>query len=303
MQKNIKMVHVKESDLILNSDGSVFHLHLKPEDLADKIILVGDPGRVKQISSKFSSVRVKIANREFITHTGNYNGSEITVISTGIGTDNIDIVLNELDALVNIDLEKRVPKSKAQSLTIVRIGTSGALQNDIPVGTFLISGKAIGFDGLLNYYDGIEQIIETGFEESITENLPWSKRFARPYVIPADGTLLRLFQGANTIVGFTISAPGFYAPQGRSLRLPIIFPDWNKSIEKFSFNNQKITNFEMESSAIYGLSKLMGHRALTVCAIIANRISQEYISDYKPVMDDLIRYTLDKLSKWETTTK
>lgn len=291
------MVHVKESDLILNTDGSVFHLHLKPGDIADKIILVGDPGRVAQISAEFSSIRLKVANREFISHTGVYNGTEITVISTGIGTDNIDIVLNELDALVNIDLEKRVPRTKTRSLTIIRIGTSGALQKDIPVGTFLISTKAIGFDGLLNYYKGLENISETGFEDAITETLPWSKRFARPYIIPADKNLIRLFHGPKTTEGLTISAPGFYAPQGRSLRLPINFPEWNQSIEKFSFDNQKITNFEMESSAVYGLSCLMGHKALTICAIIANRISQEYIADYKPVMNDLIGYTLDKLSK------
>ncbi len=297
------MVRVKGSDLILNSDGSVFHLHLKPGEIADKIILVGDPGRVTQISALFKSIRVKVSNREFISHTGIYNGSEITVISTGIGTDNIDIVLNELDALVNIDLKTRIPKSKSDSLTIVRIGTSGALQKNIPVGTFLISKKAIGFDGLLNYYKGMGEISEAEFEEAITNNLPWIQRFAKPYVVPADEKLLRLFQGDNTTEGFTISAPGFYAPQGRTLRLPIIFPDWNHSIEKFSFNNQKITNFEMESSAIYGLSRLMGHKALTVCAIIANRISQEYISDYKPVMNDLIRYTLDKLCEWETMTK
>jgi uridine phosphorylase len=297
------MVQVKGSDLILNSDGSVFHLHLKPGEIADKIILVGDPGRVMQVSDKFSSIRVKVANREFISHTGIYNGSEISVISTGIGTDNIDIVLNELDALVNIDLEKRVPRSQKRSLTIIRIGTSGALQMDIPVGTFLISKKAIGFDGLLNYYKGLENISEADFEEAITTVLPWNKKFARPYVIRADKKLLQIFKGANTTEGFTISAPGFYAPQGRSLRLAINFPDWNNSIEKFSFNNQKITNFEMESSAIYGLSTLMGHKALTICAIIANRISQEYIADYKSVMNDLILYTLDKLSKWETMTK
>ena len=297
------MTHVRESDLILNADGSVFHLHLKPGDIADKIILVGDPGRVAQVSAMFSSVKLKVTNREFITHTGIYNGSEISVISTGIGTDNIDIVMNELDALINIDLNKRIPKSKVRSLSIIRIGTSGALQEDISVGSFLISKKAIGFDGLLNYYKGLENVSETPFEEAIISKIPWNIRFARPYVVPGDKDLLNLFKGPNTTEGYTISAPGFCAPQGRSLRLEIDFPDWNHSIEKFSFNNQKITNFEMESSAIYGLSKLMGHKALTICAIIANRINQEYLSSYKPVMNDLISYTLDKLSEWKTIVK
>ena len=297
------MVHVRETDLILNADGSVFHLHLKPGELADKIILVGDPGRVAQVSAMFSSIELKVANREFITHTGMYNGSRISVISTGIGTDNIDIVMNELDALINIDLDNRIRKSKIRSLSIIRIGTSGALQGNIPIGSFLVSKKAIGFDGLLNYYKGLKNINEAPFEEAIISSIPWSKRFAKPYVIPADEDLFQLFYGPNITEGYTISAPGFYAPQGRSLRLGINYPDWNHSIEKFSFNNQKITNFEMESSAIYGLSKLMGHKALTICAIIANRISQEYLSSYKSVMNDLIRYTLDKLSEWKTIIK
>lgn len=297
------MIHVRDADLILNADGRVFHLHLKPGEIADRIILVGDPGRVSQVSAMFSSIEIKVENREFITHTGMYKGSRISVISTGIGTDNIDIVMNELDALINIDLNKRILKSKLRSLSIVRIGTSGALQENIPVGSFLITEKAIGFDGLLNYYKGLENISEALFEEAVTSLIPWNKRFARPYVIPGDNDLFQLFYGPETTKGCTISAPGFYAPQGRSLRLEINFPEWNHSIEKFNFKNQKITNFEMESSAIYGLSKLMGHKALTICAIIANRVNQEYLSSYKQVMNDLILYTLDKLSEWKTKVK
>ena len=289
------MKTVKNTDLILNSDGSVFHLRVKPGQIAKNIILVGDPGRVAQISSYFSSVRLKIENREFITHTGVFRDKELTVISTGIGTDNIDIVLNELDALFNIDLNLRLPKKIFTSLNLIRIGTSGALQAEIEVGSFLLSEKAIGFDGLLNYYAGVEKLSEKAFEEAIVKNILKNKRLASPYVVKASEKLLNTFSGPQTINGVTASAPGFYAPQGRSLRLTPFQEDLNNSIMQFEFKGQKITNFEMESSAIYGLSRLLGHNAVTICAIIANRVTQEYLSDYTPIMNKLVEFVLNKL--------
>ena len=289
------MKTVKNTDLILNSDGSVFHLRLKPGQIAKNIILVGDPGRVAQISSYFSSVRLKIENREFITHTGIFKDKEVSVISTGIGTDNIDIVLNELDALINIDLNLRMPKKNNTSLNFIRIGTSGALQEKIEVGSFLLSEKAIGFDGLLNYYAGVEKLSEKAFEEAIVKNILKNKRLASPYVVKASEKLLNIFSGPQTTKGVTASAPGFYAPQGRSLRLSPFQDDLNNSITQFEFKGQKITNFEMESSAIYGLSRLLGHNAVTICAIIANRVTQEYLSDYTPIMNKLVEYVLNNL--------
>jgi len=289
------MKTVKNADLILNSDGSVFHLRLKPGQIAKNIILVGDPGRVAQISSCFSSVRLQIENREFITHTGIFKDKELTVISTGIGTDNIDIVLNELDALFNIDLNLRLPKKFITPLNLIRIGTSGALQAEIEVGSFLLSEKAIGFDGLLNYYAGVEKLREKAFEEAIVKNILKNKRLASPYVVKASEKLLNTFSGPQTINGVTASALGFYAPQGRSLRLNPFQEDLNNSIMQFEFKGQKITNFEMESSAIYGLSRLLGHNAVTICAIIANRVTQEYLSDYTPIMNKLVEYVLNKL--------
>ena len=289
------MKTLKNADLILNSDGSVFHLRLKPGQIAKNIILVGDPDRVAQISSCFSSVRLKIENREFITHTGIFKDKEVTVISTGIGTDNIDIVLNELDALINIDLNLRVPRKINTPLNFIRIGTSGALQPEIEVGSFLLSKKAIGFDGLLNYYAGVEKLSEKAFEEAIVKNILKNKRLACPYVVKASEKLLNIFSGHQTTNGVTASAPGFYAPQGRSLRLSPFQKDLNNSIIQFRFKGQKITNFEMESSAIYGLSRLLGHNAVTLCAIIANRVTQEYLSDYTPIMNKLVEYVLNNL--------
>jgi len=286
---------LKKADLILNNDGSVFHLHLNPGQVAKNIILVGDPGRVKQVSSFFNSIKLKVENREFVTHTGEFDNKEISVISTGIGTDNIDIVINELDALFNIDLHQREPLSKTTSLNFIRIGTSGALQTRVKVGSFLLSEKAIGFDGLLNFYSGSTELSDRGFEEAILKEILQEKRFATPYVIKASEKLLEIFSSTQTIKGITASAPGFYAPQGRSLRLSTFHEDLNHSIVEFSYQGQKITNFEMESSAIYGLSRLLGHNAVTICAIIANRITQEYLTDYKPVMNKLIEYTLAQL--------
>ena len=287
---------IKHSELILNSDGSIFHLHLKPEHISTQIILVGDPARVDTISSHFTKIDFTIHNREFKTVTGWYNGTKLTVISTGIGTDNIDIVLNELDALANIDLEKREIKAKHTSLNIVRIGTSGGLQTSLPVNSFVVSQKSIGFDGMLNYYANRENYCDLAFEKSFKLFTNWNDSLPTPYVVDASQKLISKFNDKIFIKGATISAPGFYGPQGRVLRLPLAVPELNKHIEKFSFNNLKITNFEMESSAIYGLSKMLGHEALTVCLIIANRVTLTANKDYRGEMKRLIKIVLDRLT-------
>lgn len=287
---------IKHSELILNSDGSIFHLHLKPEQIADQIILVGDPARVDTISSYFNKIDFAVQNREFKTITGWYNNKQISVISTGIGTDNIDIVLNELDALANIDLELRVKKTKHKSLNIVRIGTSGGLQTDLPVNTFVVSEKSIGFDGLLNFYANRKEFCDLEFEQAFTAYTNWSSSLAAPYTVDASEKLLAKFNTSEFTKGVTISAPGFYAPQGRELRLKLAFPDLNKQIEAFKYNELRITNFEMESSAIYGLSKMLGHNALTVCLIIANRVTLTANENYRSEMKRLIEKVLNNLS-------
>ena len=287
---------IKHSELILNSDGSIFHLHLKPEDIGGQIILVGDPARVDTIAGFFDEIIFTVQNREFKTITGFYNQKKISVISTGIGTDNIDIVLNELDALANIDLETRSIKKELRSLDIVRIGTSGGLQNDLPVNSFVLSEKSIGFDGLLNYYAKREQVCDMDFEAAFRKHTQWSESLAAPYTVDASQSLLKKFTDKKFKKGVTISAPGFYAPQGRELRLPLAFPQLNELIETFSYNDLRITNFEMESSAIYGLSKMMGHNALTVCLIIANRVTLTANENYRNEMKKLIKTVLDILS-------
>ncbi len=288
------MNNIPNSELIINPDGSIYHLSIKPEDIADVIILVGDQGRVEVVSGFFDNIIVKKQNREFITHTGFYRGKKISVISTGIGTDNIDIVINELDALVNIDLKKRTVKEKHHALRFIRLGTSGGLQKDVPVDTFLLSEKVIGFDGMLNFYAGIESVIDMDFEKAFTDYMDWNPRLAKPYVVSASPSLVKLLD-EKAHKGVTISAPGFYGPQGRKLRLDIHDPGINKKITAFSFGNYKITNYEMESSALFGLSQMLGHEAVTICAIIANRVTMTYSKDYHPVIEQLIRYTLDKL--------
>jgi len=290
------MSKIESSELIINPDGSIYHLHLRPQDIADTIILVGDPGRVEMISKHFTSIDVKIMNREFCTHTGYYNGKRITALSTGIGTDNIDIVLNELDALVNIDFESRMPKKEHKSLNLVRLGTSGGLQGNVAVDSFLVSEKAIGFDGLLNFYAQRNEVAELAIEKAFTQFVDWNLLLPSPYVVSASDKLLAKLKG-NNMTGITISAPGFYGPQGRVLRLPIVDPEINDKIEKFEFNGKKITNYEMESSALFGLSKLLGHEALTICVIIANRVNKTFSKDYKPRVEALIQYTLDKLTE------
>ncbi len=288
---------IEQSELILNSDGSIFHLHLKPENIGDQILLVGDQARVDTISSFFEKIEFSTQNREFKTTTGWYNNKKLSVISTGIGTDNIDIVLNELDALVNIDFKKREIKPEKKSLDIIRIGTSGALQADVPVNSFVISQKSIGFDGMLAFYANRENYCDMPFEKSFMQFTDWNPSLPTPYVADASNRLLEKFNSDDFRRGVTISAPGFYGPQGRVLRLGLAKPELNKLIEDFEFDNLKITNFEMESSAIYGLSKMLGHRALTVCLIIANRVTRQANENYRDEIQKLIKKVLENLTK------
>lgn len=294
-ETNKKMI--QHSELIINPDGTIFHLHLKPENIARDIILVGDPARVDTISALFRSIEFSVQNREFKTVTGIYNNKRITVLSTGIGTDNIDIVLNELDALVNVDLEKREIKKEHTSLNIIRIGTSGGLQPDLAVNSFVISEKSIGFDGMLNFYANREKYCDMVFEKAFRQFTRWDDSLPTPYVADASQKLLKRFEGSEFVPGVTISAPGFYGPQGRVIRLQLAVPELNRLIEAFRFEEHKITNFEMESSAIYGLSKMLGHEALTICLIIANRVVLSANENYRTEMKKLIKIVLDKLTK------
>lgn len=286
-----------ESELIINSDGSVFHLHLKPEQLADKVILVGDPGRVETVAKYFDKIECEVSNREFRTITGTYQGKRISVQSTGIGCDNIDIVVNELDALANIDFTTREEKDKHRQLSIVRIGTCGGLQTFTPVGTFICSEISIGFDGLLNFYNGRDEVCDLPMEEAFKKHMNWNQRLGAPYFIHNDEELLnRIFHPEKGMVkGVTIACGGFYGPQGRELRIPLADPLQNEKIEKFEYQGKKITNFEMESSAVAGLSKLLGHKALTVCMVIANRKIKEANTGYKTQIEDLIKIVLDNI--------
>jgi uridine phosphorylase len=286
---------IKLSELIINPDGSIFHLHLKPENIADTILLVGDPGRVQMISEYFDRIEFKVQNREFVTATGWFKNLHLSVIATGIGTDNIDIVLNELDALANIDFQTREIKTEVKSLNLIRIGTSGSLQADIPINSFVISKKSVGFDGLLNFYAGRNQISDLPFEKAFTDFTGLNELLAKPYVVECSDSLFAILDGPETITGINITAPGFFGPQGRVLRLPLIDNELNHKIESFRYEGQKITNFEMESSAIYGLAKLMGHEAITICAIIANRVTLEANESYQPVMKKLVEYILTRL--------
>ncbi|MGL5635701.1 MAG: nucleoside phosphorylase [Bacteroidales bacterium] len=289
------MKHYPESELIINGDGTIFHLHLKPEQISDKVILVGDPGRVDLVASFFDSKEFEVQSREFRTITGTYKGKRLTVLSHGIGTDNIDIVVNELDALANIDFATRTDNPEFKQLTLVRIGTSGGLQKHVPVGTFCVSEKSIGFDGVLNFYAGRNKVVDLDFEDAFCQQTGYSRHWAAPYVVDADLELVEQIAQADMVRGVTISANGFYGPQGRELRLPLADPHLNEKIEKFSYNGYCVTNYEMESSALAGLSKLMGHKAVTVCSIIANRLIKEANSNYKNSISDLIRVVLDRI--------
>jgi len=287
---------IKNSELIINEDGSIFHLHLKTGEISDTIILVGDPERVSVIAAYFDSCEVEVQNREFKSVTGLYKGKRLSVISTGIGTDNIDIVVNELDALINIDFETRKAKKKISKLNLIRIGTSGSIQNDIDVDSFVLSTKSIGFDGMLNFYQGRDSVSDLDFEKTFMHDISWDNNLAHPYIVSASEKLIELFNDERTVKGITISANGFYGPQGRVLRLPLKNADLNRKIEKFRYKGLKITNYEMESSAIAGLSALLGHEAITICAIIANRQTGEASPDYNKTMKELIEYTLNKIT-------
>lgn len=283
------------SELIINEDGSVFHLHLRPKQLADKVILVGDPGRVSTVAAHFDSKECEVSSREFHSITGSYNGKRITVLSTGIGCDNIDIVMNELDALANIDFTTRTELPKHRTLTIVRIGTCGGMQPETPIGTFVASVKSIGFDGLLNYYAGRNDVCDLALEDAFKQHMSWSPLKPAPYVANADAELIDRVAGNDMVRGITIACGGFYGPQGRQIRLRIQDPDQNKKIEAFEYDGMKICNFEMESSALAGLSSLLGHKAMTCCMVIANRYAQEMNTEYKNTIDTLIQLVLERI--------
>ena len=289
------MEKIGASELILNSDGTIFHLHLEPEELADTVILVGDPGRVDMVASFFESQEFRRASRELITITGRYNGKRITVLSTGMGTDNIDIVVNELDALANIDFQTRTIKENKKSLTLLRVGTSGAIQPEIPVGSFVFSNISVGCDGLMNWYADREEVTIPDMEKAFVESVGWNKYLPAPYFIEASKELANLFAD-STIKGVTISASGFYGPQGRVLRIPLAMPDMIHQFEQFRYKEHKITNFEMEGSALAALSKKLGHKAGTVCCIIANRYHKGAMPDYKEKVKELVILSLDKLT-------
>lgn len=291
--KNLK--YFAPSELIINPDGSIFHLHVKPEQLADKVILVGDPGRVSLVAAHFDSRECEIESREFRTVTGTYQGKRITVVSTGIGCDNIDIVVNELDALANIDFETRQEKPQLRSLELVRIGTCGGLQPYTPVGTYVCSEKSIGFDGLLNFYVGRNEVCDLDFETAFTRHMNWSALLCAPYVVDASAELIGRINQGDMVNGVTIACGGFFGPQGRELRIPLADPLQNQKIEAFEWNGYRITNFEMESSALAGLARLMGHKAMTVCMVIANRLAKEANAGYKSSIDDLIQRVLDRI--------
>ena len=285
------------SELIINPDGSIFHLHVRPEQLADRVILVGDPGRVPLVASHFETRECDIQSREFHTITGTRKDKRITVVSTGIGCDNIDIVLNELDALTNIDFGTRRENPVLRSLQLVRIGTCGGLQPDTPLGSFVCSEISIGFDGLLNFYGGRDAVCDLGLEQAFLTHMEWSGStgISHPYAIHADRELVERIAGEDMIRGITISAPGFFGPQGRELRIPLADPQQNAKIESFNYDGRRITNFEMESSAVAGLSRLLGHHATTICMVIANRRAKEANANYKNSIDTLIETVLERL--------
>lgn len=286
---------IAPSELIINADGSAFHLHLKPEQLADRILLVGDPERVSMVASYFDTKECEVSSREFHTITGTYKGKRITTLSHGIGTDNIDIVLNELDALANIDFNTRTIKKEFRQLTLVRVGTSGGLQPFVPVGTYVAAEKSIGFDGVLYFYADSEKVRDMDFEAELHKQLQWKLSGIHPYVVSADSSLIEQITQNDILRGITIAANGFYGPQGRKLRLPLADPQLNEKIETFHYNGRQITNFEMESSSLAGLSALMGHRAMTVCCIIAGRVAKDMNTEYKGSITGLIETVLDRI--------
>jgi uridine phosphorylase len=289
------MASLENSELLLNGDGSIYHLNLLPEEIAPNILLVGDPGRVSMVSNHFSSIHVKKSNREMITHTGVYNNMPVSVISTGMGTDNIDIVMNELDALFNIDLVKREIKSIHTALNIIRIGTSGALQSGIEPDTIVVSTYGIGLDGMLYYYRNLDRVMDHEMTEAFISKLSWPSVLPKPYFVEANKSLLKSI-GDGYMQGITATAPGFYAPQGRKLRLSTYLPDLNGLLQSYNYRGLKVINFEMETSALYGLGLMMGHHTLTLTNIVANRVDKTHSANYRPAMEKLIIGVLDRLS-------
>ncbi len=290
------IMRIAESELIINDDGSVFHIHLRPDELAGNVILVGDPGRVDMVAGYLEEKEFRHSSREFVSVTGKYKGVRVTVLSTGIGTDNIDIVMNELDALANIDFSTREVKPEKKSLNILRIGTSGAIQPDIPIGSYVFSHISVGCDGLLNWYAGRDSIVVPDIEEAFKKHVGWNRHLPDPYFVHAGKDMCRRFEDC-TVKGMTISASGFYGPQGRVLRMPLAMPDMVERFESFRFGDWRITNFEMEGSAIAGIAAHLGHNAGTVCAIIANRYSKDSDPDYKPIVRSLVELSLDRLTQ------
>lgn len=286
---------IASSELIINSDGSVFHLHLLPEQLTDRIILVGDPARVNMVAEFFDTRTFEVQSREFHTIGGTYQGKPIMCLSHGIGPDNIDIVVNELDALANIDFATREVRPEHRTLQMVRIGTSGALQPELKLGTPVIAEKSIGFDGVLNYYAGRNDVADLEFERDFCHHVDWNPLWAKPYVVDSDEHLVDVIGRDDMVRGVTISAVGFYGPQGRELRLPLANPDLNRRIEEFRHDGRKVTNYEMESAPLQGLARLMGHKAMTVCSIIANRMRHDATPNYKTAVRDLIGTVLDRI--------
>ncbi|MBR6415053.1 MAG: nucleoside phosphorylase [Bacteroidales bacterium] len=289
-------MRIAESELIINDDGSVFHIHLKPEELADNVILVGDPGRVDMVAEYLSDIEFRHASREFVSVTGKYNGKRVTVLSTGIGTDNIDIVMTELDALANVDFKTREVKPEHRTLTILRIGTTGAIHADIPLGSYIFSHISVGCDGLLNWYADRDKISLLDMEKAFVEHVNWDRHLPAPYFVKASQKLIDKFEGC-TVKGVTISASGFYGPQGRVIRMPLAMPDMLEKFESFRYGDYRITNFEMESSAVAGMSAHLGHEAGTVCCAIANRYLQSSNPDYKPQVRGLVELALNKLTE------
>lgn len=289
------MERIAESELVLNENGSIYHLDLLPENIAETIILVGDQGRVGKISRHFDSLEYSGQKREFLTHTGRIGSNRLTVLSTGIGTDNIDIVINELDALVNIDLGSRTVKPDKKSLNLIRLGTSGSLQEDLPVDSYLLSTHGIGFDGVMNYYQAVSEVEDTELTDAFMEQTGWNTEFPRPYIVEGSNRLLNLLK-EGTYQGMTATANGFYGPQGRQLRLKPTVPDLNERLNRFEYNGHRVTNFEMETSALFGLGKALGHDCATVCAIIANRFKKKYSENHDRTIDELITFLLQRLT-------
>jgi uridine phosphorylase len=286
---------IKNADLLICEDGSIYHLALQPQQLADTVIIVGDPDRVGLISNHFDTVECRISNREFNTHTGMLNGKRITVLSTGIGTDNIDIVMNELDALANIDLSSRQIKPEHKTLNVIRIGTSGSIQADVPVGSFALSSYGLGLDNLLHFYASRSDTLDLQMSEAFMKHTGWSENLSKPYFVKGSEELIRKFE-KGTIKGITATAPGFYGPQGRVLRLGLADPGLNEKIRSFRYKDERVINFEMETSALYGLGSLLNHRVMTVCALIANRVTNETCPDHKALIGKLIDLVLERLT-------